>query len=352
MTKKIFTCLLAMLGLTTACGQRNFEDATVNDFSKLIESPSVILLDVRTAAEYAEGHIEGALHIDQGQDDFMEKAKAALPADKKIAVYCRSGRRSASAANRLAYQGYQCINLDGGIKAWQQAGLPVTTDTYEMDVFKTKSGKTLKFYALVHASIRIVYDGKEIEIDPVTKLGNKVIDYASMPKADYLFVTHEHGDHFDKAAIKMLSNEKTTFITNPRCAEMYGSGDVMVNGDQKQLADDITIETVPAYNTTEGHLQFHPKGRDNGYILTIDGLRIYIAGDTEVIPEMASIKDIDIAFMPCNQPYTMTTDQLVEAARIVKPKVLFPYHFGRTDVSVIPSQLKGDSIDVRIRHYE
>ncbi len=352
MTKKIFTCLLAMLGLTTACGQRNFADANVSDFSKLIESPGVILLDVRTAAEYAEGHIEGALHIDQGQGDFIEKAKAALSTDKKIAVYCRSGRRSANAANRLADVGYQCINLDGGIKAWQQAGLPVTTDTYEVDIFKTKSGKTLKFHALVHASIRIEYDGKEIQIDPVTKLGNKVIDYAGMPKADYLFVTHEHGDHFDKAAIKMLLNEKTTFITNPRCADMYGSGDVMVNGDKKQLADDMTIEAVPAYNTTEGHLQFHPKGRDNGYILTIDGLRIYIAGDTEVIPEMESIKDIDIAFMPCNQPYTMTTDQLVEAARIVKPKVLFPYHFGRTDVSVIPAQLKGDSIDVRIRHYE
>lgn len=225
-------------------------------------------------------------------------------------------------------------------------------DSYEVDTFKTKSGKTVKFHALVHASIRIEYDGKEIEIDPVTKLGNKVINYAAMPKADYLFVTHEHGDHFDKEAIKVLCSEKTHFITNKRCAEMYGSGEVMANGDMLKIADDVTVEAVPAYNTTEGHRQFHPQGRDNGYILTIDGLRVYIAGDTEDIPEMRSIKDIDIAFLPCNQPYTMTTEQLVRAAKTIKPKVLFPYHYGQTNVKGLPSQLQSDGIDVRIRHYE
>ena len=224
--------------------------------------------------------------------------------------------------------------------------------TYETDVFKTKSGKEVKFHALVHASIRIQYDGKEIQIDPVTKLGNKTIDYAVMPKADYLLVTHEHGDHFNQEAIKTLSSAKTRLIMNQRCADMYGSGEVMKNGDKLQIADDFTIEAVPAYNTSEGRTQFHPKGRDNGYILTIDGLRIYIAGDTEDIPEMSAIKDIDIAFLPCNQPYTMTTEQLVRAARTIKPKVVFPYHYGQTDVSGIPSLLKADGIDVKIRHYE
>ena len=350
--KKILTCLLATLGLTSACGQQNYENADVKGFAQLIENPGVALLDVRTAAEYAEGHIEGAILVDQKQGDFIEKAKAALPKDKKIAVYCRSGRRSADAANRLAAEGYQCANLKGGIIAWKEAGMPVTTETYEVDVFKTKSGKTVKFHALVHASIRIEYDGKEIEIDPVTKLGNKTIDYTAMPKADYLFVTHEHGDHFNQEAIKILTGEKTRFITNKRCADMYGSGEVMANGDVLKIADDFTVEAVPAYNITEGRTQFHPKGRDNGYILTIDGLRIYIAGDTEDIPEMESVKDIDIAFLPCNQPYTMTTDQLVRAAKTVKPKVMFPYHYGQTDVSGVPSQLQGEGIDVRIRHYE
>lgn len=349
--KKIVTCLMAMLGLTTACGQANYENTDVKGFAQLINDPNVVVLDVRTAEEFKDGHLEGALNIDQAQSDFIQKAKEALPIGKTIAVYCRSGRRSASAAGRLAVEGYKAVNLKGGILAWKEAQKPVTTDTYEVDVFKTKSGKTLKFHALVHASIRIEYDGREIMIDPVKKLGGKTIDYTIMPKADYIFVTHEHGDHFDKEALKLLTGEKTQLIMNKRCADMYGPCLVLQNNQSATLGD-IEVEAVPAYNTSEGRTQFHPKGRDNGYILTIDGLRIYIAGDTEDIPEMLDIKNIDIAFMPCNQPYTMTPEQLVRAAKTVKPKVLFPYHYGQTDVSGIPLQLKDYDIDVRIRHYE
>ena len=350
--KKVIACLLASLGLNTACAQASYENADVKGFAVLMNDPNVVVLDVRSAEEFKEVHIEGAVNIDQAPDNFIEKAKAALPIDKTIAVYCRSGRRSANAAGKLAAQGYKCVNLKGGILAWKEAKMPVTTDTYEVDVFKTKSGKTVKFHALVHASIRIEYDGQEIEIDPVRKLGNKTIDYSAMPKADYIFVTHEHGDHFDKEAIKLLAGDKTQLITNKRCADMFGYGQVMANGNKLQIAGDFLVEAVPAHNTTEGHLQFHPKGRDNGYILTLDGLRIYIAGDTEDIPEMDAIKDIDIAFLPCNQPYTMKPEQLVKAAKTVKPKVLFPYHYGQTDLSSIPEQLQGEGIEVRIRHYE
>lgn len=123
--KKLLTCLLATLGLTTACGQQNFENADVQEFAELIADSNVVVLDVRTAAEFAEGHILGAVLIDQGQSDFMEKAKATLPADKTIAVYCRSGRRSANAAGRLADAGYKCVNLKGGIMAWKKANMPV-----------------------------------------------------------------------------------------------------------------------------------------------------------------------------------------------------------------------------------
>ena len=350
--KKYFACLMAALGLNTACAQANYENADVKGFAELMNDPNVVVLDVRTADEFKEGHLVGALNIDQAQSDFIEKAKVALSTDKTIAVYCRSGRRSASAAGRLTAVGYKAVNLKGGIIAWKEAKKPVTTDTYEVDVFKTKSGKTVKFHALVHASIRIEYDGKEIEIDPVTKLGNKTIDYSAMPKADYIFLTHEHGDHFDKEAIKLLTGEKTQLVMNKRCAEMYGGPCAVLYNNQSATLGDINVDAVPAYNNSKGRTQFHPKGRDNGYILTIDGLRIYIAGDTEDIPEMQDIKDIDIAFMPCNQPYTMTTEQLVKAAKTVKPKVLFPYHYGQTDLSGIPSQLKGSGIDVRIRHYE
>ena len=126
----------------------------------------------------------------------------------------------------------------------------------------------------------------------------------------------------------------------------------MANGDKLTYADDIIIEAVPAYNTTEGREQFHPKGRDNGYILTLDGLRIYIAGDTEDIPEMADIKDIDVAFLPCNQPYTMTPEQLVKAAKLIKPRVLFPYHYSETPIARVTMLLAGSDIDVRIRDYK
>lgn len=124
--KKFLTCLLATLGLTSACGQGNYENADVNGFAELITDTNVVVLDVRTAAEYAEGHIDGAVLIDQGQSDFIEQAKAELPNDKIIAVYCRSGRRSANAAGRLADIGYKCVNLKGGIIAWKEANKPVT----------------------------------------------------------------------------------------------------------------------------------------------------------------------------------------------------------------------------------
>ena len=350
--KKFIVCLLASLGMDAACAQASYENVDVKGFAALMNDPNVVVLDVRRADEFRKGHLEGAMNIDQAQSDFVQKAKEVLTTDRIIAVYCRSGRRSASAAGRLAAEGYKVVNLKGGILAWQEAKMPVTTDTTEVDVFKTKSGKTVKFHALVHASIRIEYDGKEIEIDPVTKLGNKKIDYSAMPKADFIFVTHEHGDHFDKEALKQLTSDKTKLITNKRCAEMLGYGQVMTNGDKMQITDNFSVEAIPAYNISDGRTQFHPKGRDNGFILTIDGLRIYVAGDTENIPEMQNIKDIDIAFMPCNQPYTMTTEQLVKAATTVKPKVLFPYHYGQTEVKGIPSQLKDYGVDVRIRHYE
>ena len=149
----------------------------------------------------------------------------------------------------------------------------------------------------------------------------------------------------------MYLSLRHTLVMNQRCAEMYGSGIIMTNGQSKTL-DDIKVEAVPAYNTTEGHLQFHPKGRDNGYILQLDGLRIYIAGDTEDIPEMANLRNIDIAFLPCNQPYTMTIDQLTAAAKVIKPKVLFPYHYSDTRINMLLMKMAGSGIDVRIRDYK
>ena len=349
---KLMTFIMGMLGMSTSACSQAFQNVSVEKFATLIDSPYVQLVDVRTAEEYAEGHLMDAINIDVNSNAFIQEAKKKLSTDRMVAVYCKSGRRASNAAGLLAAENYQVTNMQGGILAWKEKQMPVKKDMTEVDIFKTKSGKTVRLYALVHASIRIQYEDMELEIDPVRKLGNRTIDYTKVPQPDFIFVTHEHGDHFDQEAIKQLTRVNTRFITNRRCADMMGYGLVMDNGNKEDLNFGITVEAVPAYNTTEGHTQFHPKGRDNGYILTLDGLRIYIAGDPEGIPEMADIKDIDIAFLPCNQPYTMTPEQLARAARIVKPKVLFPYHYGQTDVSALPSLLKADGIDVRIRQYQ
>ena len=125
--KKIITCLLAVLGMTSACGQKNYEDVDVSGFAELIADSSVIVLDVRTADEYGDGHIERAINIDVKKDDFLQKAKAAIPTDKTIAVYCRSGRRSANACGNLSSVGYKCVNLKGGVLAWMDEKKPVIT---------------------------------------------------------------------------------------------------------------------------------------------------------------------------------------------------------------------------------
>jgi L-ascorbate metabolism protein UlaG (beta-lactamase superfamily)/rhodanese-related sulfurtransferase len=338
--------MMTMLAaLFYGCGNKAIKTVGTDEFAEVTTQKDVRLIDVRTPEEYAEGHLAGAENIDVKAADFAERIKGI---EGSVAVYCRGGKRSLMAAAQLAANGCTVYNLDGGILAWQKAGKPTTTE--ETDIFVTNGGKLVKLHALMHSSIRIEYDGRNLYIDPCTNLRGRTVDYAAMPKADIILVTHEHFDHYDTAAIRQLTADGTLLIMNPRCVELYGSGTAMANGDRQQLADGIMLEAVPAYNTTAEHLQFHPKGRDNGYILTLDGLRIYIAGDTEDIPEMADIKDIDIAFLPCNQPYTMTPEQLVNAAKMVNPKVLFPYHYGETDVSGIPAQLP--AIDVRIRHYE
>ena len=222
---------------------------------------------------------------------------------------------------------------------------------FQTDTFKTKEGKAVTITAIKHASLRIQYDGLEIQVDPVAKYAPET-DYSKFPKADVILVTHEHFDHFDRDTIATLRKDGTEIVANPAVQKMLGFGMALANGESRVLAKGIKLDAVPAYNTTPGHTQFHPKGRDNGYVLTIDGLRIYIAGDTEDIPEMSALKDIDVAFLPCNQPYTMTPEQVAKAARTIKPKVLFPYHYSSTPIKNVVELLAGSGIDVRIRNYQ
>lgn len=344
---KFFILMTGILHTLSGCASNGIQLLAPIKFGELTETDSKInVIDVRTPDEYAEGHLPGAVNIDALEETFVRNVEATYPSGSSLAIYCRSGRRSAEAAEKLEKANYRVADLDGGIMAWEKAGLPVTIG--KEDLYFTKSGKNVKIEPLIHASIRITFGEVEIEVDPVGALGSRHTDYSLLPKADLILVTHEHHDHLDPAAITTLSKEDTTLVVNQRVADILGYGKVMANGDRLTLSEGIEIEAVAAYNITPEHLQFHPKGRDNGYILTLDGLRIYIAGDTEVTPEMHGIKDIDIAFLPCNQPYTMTPDQLIEAAKIIKSKVVYPYHFGDTDLSSLPAALAPEGIYVRI----
>ena len=222
----------------------------------------------------------------------------------------------------------------------------------EVDSFTTATGKNVSLYCIKHGSVKIQLDDKWIYVDPVTDKVQPETDYTTMPKADYILITHEHGDHLDSLAIAQLTKEETVLIVNPRSSEILGGkGAVMTNGDSKQMGA-WTLEAVPAYNNSEDKKQFHPKGRDNGYIISFEGFRIYVAGDTEDIEEMSKISNIDVAFLPCNLPFTMTPEQCANAAKIVKPKVLFPYHYGQTEIHQVSHLLEGSGIDVRIRQYQ
>lgn len=221
-------------------------------------------------------------------------------------------------------------------------------EDHEKDTFRTDSGQEVTITFIKHGSLMITYEGQHIQVDPVTMFA----DYSTFPKADFILVTHEHGDHLDAKAIDTLTKENTRLILNPSSRKILNKGETISNGERLQLTKKIGLDAVPAYNTTPGREQYHPRHRDNGYILTIDGLRIYIAGDTEDIPEMSALKDIDIAFLPVNQPYTMTVEQAVRAAKMFSPKVLYPYHFSDTNVNPIKDQLKETSIEVRIRKME
>jgi L-ascorbate metabolism protein UlaG (beta-lactamase superfamily) len=221
---------------------------------------------------------------------------------------------------------------------------------FKSDTFKTKSGD-LKITFIGHGTLMMEYNDKIIHIDPFSATA----DYSKMPKADLILITHEHYDHFEPNTIGMISTDKTQVVINKNCQKDLPKGIVMKNSDVKSLLD-IKVEAVPAYNIVhkrDNGDPFHPKGEGNGYILTFDDLKVYVAGDTENIQEMKNLKNIDIAFLPMNLPYTMTPEMVFDAAKMFNPKILYPYHFGDTDTSIIEKLLKDyKGVEVRIRDFK
>ncbi|MBN2403709.1 MAG: MBL fold metallo-hydrolase [Spirochaetes bacterium] len=227
----------------------------------------------------------------------------------------------------------------GMLRAYAEGG-------FEKDVIKTSAGG-LEIIFFGHASLMMKYSAKVIHVDPY----GEEADYSILPKADLILLTHEHGDHMDAVAIKNIRTDSTDIVLTRKCAEKVSGGIVMNNGDTKTVMN-IKIEAVPAYNIVNKRgdgRSFHPKGDGNGYILTFGEKRVYIAGDTENTPEMKALKNIDVAFLPMNLPYTMTPEMVADAAKAFKPKIIYPYHFGETDTSKLISLLKDSGMEIRIR---
>lgn len=215
------------------------------------------------------------------------------------------------------------------------------------DKVNTSAG-IVEMHFIGHGSLMFKINGFFIYIDPVRSSGT----YDFMPKADIILVTHEHGDHLDVNLIDSLRKQGTLMFSNQNSGAKVRWAMVMKAGDRQEI-NNIIIEAVPAYNIVNERAPgqpFHPQGSGLGFIITIGGKRFYIAGDTENTPEMKALKNIEVAFLPMNLPYTMTPEMVADAALAFKPKVLYPYHFGDTNTGEIVKLLNGAKIEVRIRN--
>lgn len=209
-------------------------------------------------------------------------------------------------------------------------------------------------HPVAHASLVIGAQGKTIYVDPV----GPQTRYENVPPPDLILVTHEHQDHFNVERLRRLAGEQTDLIANPAVlgklpADLAAKASAMQNGQTTNWRD-ITIEAVPAYNYTKDRLQYHPKGRDNGYVLNLSGQRVYVAGDTEDIPEMGRLGSIDIAFLPMNLPFTMTVEQAANAVDLFKPRHVYPYHYRGSAIDVFERMVSaqgGNSKVVRFDWY-
>ena len=197
-------------------------------------------------------------------------------------------------------------------------------EVVKRDVIKTSAGD-LELVFIGHSSLMMTFRGKIIHFDPYGKMA----DYKKLPKADLIFITHDHNDHFDLAALQAIQKKETTVILPPICSEKVPEGWIMENGESLTVQG-IEVQALPAFNMVhkrENGQAYHPKGIGNGYVLTFGDKRIYVAGDTENIADMKALKGIDFAFLPMSVPSTMTPEMVADAAKAFKPKILYPYHY-------------------------
>jgi len=218
------------------------------------------------------------------------------------------------------------------------------------DVFDAGNG-TLSISFIGHGTLLFEYKNMLIHVDPTMREA----DYATMPDADMILITHHHGDHLDLSAINQIIKEDCPVVMTQSCYEQledFKGAVIMKNGEQNTIKG-IPVDAISAYNIEHKRSNgeaFHPKGVGNAYVVSIGDLKVLIGGDTENVPEIKALKDIDIAFLPMNLPYTMTPEMVADAARAMQPRVLYPYHFGQTDPELLVDLLKDEkNIEVRIR---
>jgi L-ascorbate metabolism protein UlaG (beta-lactamase superfamily) len=209
--------------------------------------------------------------------------------------------------------------------------------------FSTSAG-TLKITPIQHASLMIQAGGKVLYIDPAQG------SFDGMPQADYILITDIHGDHMAPEIVNKLKKAGTEIVAPQAVSEKVSGTSVIAYGQTKKLGS-FTVESVPAYNLTRGPAAgklFHDKGRGCGYIVTYGGKRFYFSGDTEATPEMKALKNIDVAFVCMNLPYTMTPEEAADGVRSFHPKVVYPYHYKGSDTAAFKKALDGTGIDVRL----
>jgi len=218
----------------------------------------------------------------------------------------------------------------------------------QTEIEKTSQGD-LRITPIRHGSLMLEFQGKVIHIDPWSQA-----NYAGLPKADLILITDIHGDHMDRKAIDQIKKDSTIIVAPEAVAATITEAQVIKNGETKTISG-VQIEAVPMYNLKRGPQPgqlYHTKGRGNGYVLTPGGKRVYISGDTECIPEMKELKNIDIAFICMNLPFTMPPEEAAECIKAFRPRVVYPYHYRNSDLSALSNALKDEKgIELRIRDW-
>lgn len=229
---------------------------------------------------------------------------------------------------------------------------PLEAQRVQPDVLSTNMGP-LTIQPLVHASLVLSLPKTTIYADPTGGAAN----YAGIQPPDFILVTDIHGDHFDPKTIAAVRTPNTVLVVPKVVADklpdsLKGHLFVLANGEHVARPG-ITIDAMPMYNLPESPTAMHTKGRGNGYVLSIGGRRIYLSGDTQGIPEMRALKDIDVAFVCMNLPYTMAVDEAADAVLAFKPHIVYPYHYrgqgGFSDVNAFKEKVEAGNKDIEVR---